>query len=77
MRRILESWYHATKNVFPQNTQRNLSHFNAMRLIYENNNYLFGQISNVHQKSVYFNMPSNVTVDNKGAKNVPIKTNWK
>ena len=37
-------------------------------------NYLLGQIGNADQIPVYFDMLSNVTVNNRGTKSVPIKT---
>ena len=54
----LTLWRQTTlTKVFLQNMQRNLSHFNATWLIYENkHNYLLGQICNADQMPVYFNI---------------------
>ena len=58
----------------PAEYAEKLISFQRHGLIYENNNYLLGQITNADQMPIYFDMLSNVTVDNKGTKSVPIKT---
>jgi hypothetical protein len=60
-----------------QTLRRKFLHFTNVIGLQKANNYLLNQIGNTDETPVYFDMPSNYTIDDTGAKSVLIKTSVK
>jgi hypothetical protein len=59
----------------PSDFEENLGAFQRYMIeLRKRGNFLMGQIGNANETSIWFDMPHNYTIADKGAKEVPIKT---